>query len=510
MTAIVNSLRSVLRATRQLRAQAEREPLAAITWLPVQLRYFRSRHLRRLFRAGNQSVGKTWAGLADLIWDAEGRHPYRPNSPLPPGQDHREFWLVCAAWGQSVAIQRKLYSLLSKDRLHPGTIYTRARGFRGKNPFVEIRHEDGSYSVIRIKTTRQGTLDLAGDSISGALFDEVPVSQDVYTEVCKRTQTTGGWVSICATMVGAPVDWLREMAETPFEDGTKQIDDIHTRLTPDALIPVGSRRPIRLPPTPEHPNGQVCDAAWIKRQEEETPPHEREVRVHGGWEIRYTDRVFDIFVSDESVDGTHVHKRVPRGPRVKYLVGVDFGTKPGKQVAYLIVVEERPDGPPAVYVFDEYQDPTGRATPRDDAKGILAMLERNGLTWRHIDWCGTDIDHLKGSAKAKSARDLQVQIAKQLGVPPDSLHPPCWPAKRGAGNYKDGPRIGERWLRHRMLRPHEFGVHPRCKRLIKAFNEYMGGHREDAKDPIDALRYGLDNYIFDRRRATRQREVYVV
>ena len=43
-----------------------------------------------------------------------------------------------------------------------------------------------------------------------------------------------------------------------------------------------------------------------------------------------------------------------------------------------------------------------------------------------------------------------------------------------------------------------FGVHPRCKRLVEAIPRYSM-RDDDAKDPVDALRYALDPWIFGHR-----------
>jgi hypothetical protein len=45
-----------------------------------------------------------------------------------------------------------------------------------------------------------------------------------------------------------------------------------------------------------------------------------------------------------------------------------------------------------------------------------------------------------------------------------------------------------------------FVVHPRCERLIAALERYTMAD-DDYKDPIDALRYSLDKWIF--RRSTK-------
>jgi len=455
---------------------AQASPRSWMRWLPVQDRYRRSRAARRLLRAGNQSTGKTTVGLADLLDQAEGIHPHR-DAPAAG-----EYWVICASWSQSVAIQTKLWDLLDQDRVKPGTIFNPKLGFRGKHPSVQVRHESGEYSIIRFKTTRQGTLDLASATILGALFDEVPLSQAVYSEVVKRVQASGGWVSICMTPIGAPVEWVQE------EVKAGRLEDIHTRLTPEAMIPVGARWPLRLQ------DGTPCDDDWIRRVEADTPEHEREVRVHGGWEIRSSGRYFATFASTGSA--AHVHDRVPVG-RVTVCLGIDHGTLPGKQIAHLVLVQTpaTADDLPSVYVLDSYVDVTGNASPRDDAMGILAMLRRHGMGWESLDHVYGDKVHMPGSGSQKSNRDLQAQVAKALKIPDDALRPAIRTVKRGQGRGSGSLSTGCRWLYHAITR-HGLGVHPRCTRLIAALDRYDIAVDDDWKDPIDALRYALDAFIF--------------
>lgn len=469
---------------REIRARALEDPLRWIKWLPVQLRYLQEHYRFRLFRAGNQSVGKTTAGLADMLMDAMGTHPYRASVRIPRDRKEREYWLVCASWQQSPNIQAKLHALIPPDRMHPDAEFDPVKGFRGRQPAVKVRHEDGTWSIIKIKTARQGTLDLAGGSICGVLFDEVPRKQDHYSECVKRVQAVGGWVSICATMVGAPVDWLREEAE----EG--RIADIHTRLTPDALIPVGYHHPIRLE------DGTVCDEAWIRRIEAETPPHEREVRIHGGWEIRFFERYFAAFVSDPAAPNTHVSERLPRGAAT-IVIGIDHGSRPGAQTAVLMAVEEptleRPY--PRIYVLDEYVDESGNAIPEQDAAGVLAMLRRRGLKWGNVDFVGGDIPHMQGDPRQKSNRDLMVQLGKQLGIPWRQLRPQIVTIKRGKGKggHTRGYRL--RWLYHQMVRDGGFSVHPRCTRVIESLDRHATPNDEWSHQ-VDAIAYGLDRHAF--------------
>src|SRR4051812_25913455 len=87
----------------------------------------------KLFRAGNQAIGKTWAQMAECIWRATGTHPYYPTKEPPV-----EIWVVCTSWGQSVAIQGKFWLLAPKELLTKDTRerYSRRRGWGKDNPTV--------------------------------------------------------------------------------------------------------------------------------------------------------------------------------------------------------------------------------------------------------------------------------------------------------------------------------------------------------------------------------------
>jgi phage terminase large subunit-like protein len=463
------------RCTGELVRRREANPIAWFRWLPIQLAYLMCLDRFRLLRLGNQ-VGKTTVALADLAMDAMGTHPYRPC------RESGEYWVICASWSQSVAIQNKLHALLPPGRIKPGTVHSESRGYRGKNPAVEVRHEDGGWSIVRFKTTQQGGLNLAGATIRGALFDEPPASQSVYAEVVKRVQATGGWVAIAMTPINAPVDWIRELA------AKKGITDLHSPLTPETMIPVGSNRPRQLP------DGTICDADWIAAIEAQTPAHEIPVRIHGEWEVRVSDRYFAVFRS--SGPDAHVHENAPEG-EVLLCLGVDHGDRPGKQVVCLIAVDiHHPSGHPAVYIVDEYTDEGGTATPEVDARKVLDMLARHGLRWSDLHEAWGDRVHLPGSARQKSNKDLFAQIAKILRQPKDAIRPQLRTVKRGAGRGAGSVSVGSRWLYNAMATPGRFGVNPRCKRIIEALDRYTMAD-DEWKDPVDAIRYGLDSFVFN-------------
>jgi hypothetical protein len=160
----------------------------------------------------------------------------------------------------------------------------------------------------------------------------------------------------------------------------------------------------------------------------------------------------------------------------------------------MAVVQATQEQDPVVYILDEYVATTGLETPREDAKGILAMLRRNNMQWSSLDWACGDRVHLPGSAQQKSSRDLAVHIAKLLRVPPDALVPPV----RTTNKRVDSVEIGCRWVYHAMARPGHFVVHPRCTRTITALDNYRGPKTPDDEhhDPCDAMRYGLQQHVF--------------
>lgn len=477
----VEGLAELHAAAASLIADVSARPLVWLHWLPVQDRYWRSQAGARLFMAGNQSVGKSTGAVADLYLHATGQHPYRYCAKAG------EYWLLCASWSQSIAPQNRLWEVVEKARLRPGTEFSAKTGFRGRDPSIEVQHVSGEWSIIRIRTTKQDTLDLSGASIDGALFDEVPKNARIYQEVIKRTQSTDGWVSIAMTAVNAPVDWI----EADWKAG--RIERIHTALTPEALIPIGRNRPLRTK------RGRLKDAAWIEEIREKTPAHEAPVTLDGGWAFAMKDRYFSRYVSGRG-DGSHVHTRIPSG-QLRICLGLDYGSGPGKQIALLVcVLEPTGHGYPSVYVLDEYAALDGATLPEEDAEAVLGMLARHGMQWGSIDHAQGDRIHMPGTGSQKSNRDLMAEIGRRLRVPSQDLRPQIRTAKRGQGRGAGSVNAGSRWLYHAMVRPGGFGVHPRCVRLIKALDRYHPLSDNEWKDPIDALRYALDAYIFRRYR----------
>lgn len=472
------SLRLLLTVTRSIK----NNPLAWIAWLPVQLAFLTDDSPEKMLRAGNQ-IGKTTAALAEVHFQCSGRHPFRKLRRRPP----IEAWVLCASWSQSLAVQKKFFAMAKRDLVN-GTRCHPINGFHANNPTAIYKNG----SVVRFKTASQDAIDLSAATIQLVLFDEPP-EQTVFAELQERVKRTEGEVLWAMTPINRPTEYVRERVEKGL------ISEHHTRLTPEALIPVGETEPL----TTEL--GTPMDAAWIAKQELKYLPMEREVRLHGGWELRTGERTFDLFDQGEHVVEL---EEMPPG-EWEYHLGLDHGLKAFKEVAILVAVErpKQPTDPYRVIVLDEYVGEAGTSV-RGDAIAIDRLLERNGLEWRELTSAWGDRVHLGGTADKKANKDLQRELAKlqRPPVPALSLSPPIWTVKRGRGANKGSVLAGCRWLYQVMATPGGFHIDARCEHTIKALDTWEFGDDNEHKDKIDALRYSLQEFVFGRAGAGRWKQ----
>lgn len=470
---------------RELARRREADPLSAMRWLPGQLAFLAEVAKRKLFRAGNQAQGKTTAGAAEVLYRALGRHPWKPVPPAPTFQ-----WVICATDRQSGIVQRKVWELVPKDQVAHRCGYDPRKGaFLGKYPKLMMRN--GSW--IEFRTGGGDPTNLASEKLHHGWFDEPPESERVYNEVQKRVLRTHGDISITMTPVNRPVQWLRKRAEDEL------IVDLHFDLRPEHLVFTGTDRVMRLE------DGTPMDAAWIEGLVAETSDMEVPVVIHGEWEFRlegaYFEKVWD--------PARMVTESPPTGD-YEELLGIDFGDRPGKQIVLYILVDEHGGarGHPHVHVEDGYVGVTGRETNEDDAEGTLRMLKRHRSKWASLRGAMADRAHKAGRGDQKSATDLARAIAAELGLELHQLDPPIRVAKRGRGRGAGSVTTRSRWLHGQMARGN-FTVHPRCKRLIEAIPKYSPWSDDDWKDPLDALLYGLDRYVYAAERRSSGRSVDV-
>jgi hypothetical protein len=470
-------LERLLMLERELARRRAADPLGAMSWLPAQVAYLASESKRKDLRAGNQGQGKTTVGAADAIWRALGRHPYRYVPPAPTSQ-----WVLSPTERSSGICQRKLWELVPKEELasdSPRYDY-RKGAFEGKYPKIMFRN--GSW--IEFRWGGGDVLNLASEKLHHAWIDEPPESERVFNEVQKRVLRTNGDISLTLTPVNRPVDWLRKRVE----DGL--IQDLHYVLSPEHLVfaagPLAGRRMTLEDGTP-------CDAAWIGRLIAETSDQEVPVVIHGEWEFRQEGAYLaKVWRPDRMILET------PPDLQYEVEIGIDFGDAPGKQIILDIRVADGAGagGYPYVFVLSEYVGETGHETPEDDARGLLAMLARSRTSWSEVHSASADRVHKAGRPDKKSAQELQKAIAAELGLGNwKLLDPPVRVAKRGAGRGAGSLGTRSRWLHAQMARGN-VAIHPRCTRLLEAIPKYSPWKDNDWKDPLDALVYGLDRYIY--------------
>lgn len=474
----------LIELAKQMRDMKRDNPLPHVQWLPGQMAFLTSTASIALYRAGGQHSGKTWAGAAELIWRMIGKHPFKEVKPGPI-----RAWCVAGTGDQVGVVQRKVWDLVPKHLVAPGCRFDSRKGaFVGRVPGLRLING----SECTFKSGGADLLNLASDTLDYIWNDEPPDSEDAFNEFCARLLKSRGDIRITMTPAGRPVGWLRKRVEEGKPGDRNSIVDLHFPLTAANMIPVGQTKPLRLG------DGTVCDQAWIDDLIGRYSPEQVPVRVHGGWEYATTTSAFrDVWNPTTMVTNVGI-----LGKGIVLLLGVDHGKRMGKQVAYLIQLERIPSTDPQgdgvrIHVLDEYVDTTGKATPRQDARGLLAMLKRHGAGWHNLDEAFGDRVHAPGTAERKSNEDLSVELGKLLGMKPEHLAPQLWTVKRGEGAGDEGHAQwpGVRWLKH-LMAMNRFSVDPRCVRLIEALPKFTGAD-DDWKDPIDALRYGCKSYIYE-------------
>lgn len=447
------NLSALATATNTLARRAQADPLAYFRPTPPQLAFLSSNHPIRLLRAGNQ-LGKTWAGLADVIYRCLGSHPYTLVKAAPI-----EAWVVVVSWEQSLAIQKKLWELVPKDSIHDPE-WVPGRGFRGKTPI--LRFLNGS--VLRIRTINQGALSLASATIDYVLIDEPP-PEEIWSELAARVLRQRGRIAITLTPIGLPLGWLKRLVE----EGAVQ--DLHFPLTVENTTPIGGR--------------PLLEQADIDKLTAQILPQEVAQRIHGEWDSGWVEgRVFKMF--DPT---THVRADAPMGEAL-IGVGIDHGTEAGAQVAILTaLVRDAGEGHPKIWVLDQVVS-DGMTTPDQDAAAILTMLRRAGLRWENVDrWVGDRKVYGKKNGSLKSNAMLSSAFERALRLPTGSLPFRIHTAYKPRGSVFEGYRV----LSAAMLRG-DFSINPRCRGLIDDLQKFDGREASEHKHSIDALRYTLELY----------------
>ena len=187
----------------------------------------------------------------------------------------------------------------------------------------------------------------------------------------------------------------------------------------------------------------------------------------------------------EKFDDAHISTdRPPGGKAIDVCIGIDHGADAGSEVAVLTAIE-RNGQHPRIWVLDEYT--SGSAPPSKHARGILQMLKRNGLTWKHVDrWIG---DRGYGGKRwggkmsnGRLMRALEAELHMGAGQLPFGIRT-AWKPR---GSVYQGISI-----LHEAMVLDNFRVHPRCVQLIRSIKHHT--MKDDhTKHSLDATRYSLE------------------
>lgn len=425
---------------------APANPLDA--WRPTrpQLEFLSATEARVLLRGPNQP-GKTTATAVDVLHRMRGTHPWVVLVHRPP----IEVWIVCSSWKQSLVIQRKVAALIPRGELHPSSKFSTKNGFSG----AAFQLTNGS--LCTFVTVQQDTTELASATLHHIAVDEPP-PEAIWGELAARVRHHGGAIKLTLTPINRPCHWIKEKV------AKGEIRDIHFTLTLDSCWPIGARRPFQT-------------QAQLDQFAKDVPKHQYAQRVLGEWEGTTQGRWIEHFV-----EADHVRMfSAPKGFLVA--LGIDYGLRPGKMCCHLVCVKGGHTSAPEVRWWDEACAPESESWGTEDlAVAIVAMLRRNGLAI-------TDVDLVVGdrSAEGKSRRlensQTRAAIAAILRLPQTAL-PKFEVPTKWEGSVAYGCSIISGLFRRGLAM-----VHPRCQRLISAFNHFAGNPLDKVKDALDSGRY---------------------
>ena len=273
--------------------------------------------------AGNR-LGKSYAGMREVLWRATMTHPYRPATP------HDMIW--CGF--PSYAFFRETTSA------HFWRLCPRSRliQFHQTEFYARIRRADGGVCTIHFKPYEQGRDKWQGAGVDFIWLDEEP-PEDIYREALARVISTDGQILLTCTPVSG-MGWLYDrlylpgIQERARPHGRRRIHVIQAGLAtrdPSREYEIGE-------PLVTHLTREqiVRFAAGIP------DPDERAIRLFGEFRTR-SGLVYKQFRPE-----THIVPAFEVPAHWELWAGVD----PGYHGFAVLFLAQSPTG--RIYVVDEY------------------------------------------------------------------------------------------------------------------------------------------------------------
>lgn len=449
-------------------AMAAADPVAAMSWSAWQRDVLTDLHRFLVVRAANQ-IGKTMLAAAIIIMEIRGTNPFRPPRHRGPLNI-----LLCSESYEQMSreggVLEKLWEMLPKDEIDPKVSFIRGKGLMGvKYPAIRFISGPGAGSVIRLFRYEQGARKLAGSTLHGIVLDE-PCPSNVYSEAVPRLNRNKGW--LLATFTPTPDMPDQTFMQELIKAG--RVSEHHVELTPEACWPEGNARPFMSPE-------DIAD--FIAS----LPAHDVPLRVKASWDTSIEGRVLTAW--HEGLVEAFDLAQLPEG--VQVVVGIDHGLDAGKQRVVLLLVADGESDAPSFWLFDEVALEEATTT-EEDADNVLAMLEKHGMGYDHVDiWVGDRSAQDKRNIKFKDNNALLRAILRRVGrqVGDKNVKKIVVPAK-----YQSSVSQGVAYM-NRAMKAGRWKVHPRCAAFIGAARQWKGGRREPEKDIVDAARYAMQQAV---------------
>jgi hypothetical protein len=422
---------------------------------------------------GGNGIGKSLT-LAELARRHLGMEQPWQRSGQPP-----VVVLGGNTWSQLGSTLHYLWDSLPPGWLRPGVRFE-SGGLKGQRLQVyDIVGGPGAGGELRCGTWSAGAQNLAGPRASYVLCDE-PVKESIHNELWPRLFGRGGRMVQTFTVTMSTCDdlgYLWALVDDPSKPWAGQIQ---TELTLDAVTPRGG--------VFEYP---WMSAEEIRQAEAGLSRVEADMRMGRTRTPRLNTAWFSSW-GPHLIHPVHPPGGTPLG------VGIDHGSRPGAQRATLVAVGGR--GPRArAWILGHHQG-DGRTESEEDARGILAMLDRAGVALADVDlWVGDRAHGGDSRGGVKSNARLLRSFALALGIDTDARE---WTAKlpRNLRNIRT-PRKYNRsvWEGMEVLHRMTVGDDPRltmspdpcCAPLNEDFALWQGGQTDPHKDGLDSARYAI-------------------
>jgi len=439
-----------------------------------------------LWRGGNQ-LGKSWGMAVDIVLFARGQHPWQRKAPhhRPPVK----IMVVSYSLEQMKPLLAKIWSLLPKHEIDPQLGFSESSGLTGhKDNNIEFIAGPGKGSVITISTYKQGSGRIAGGTYHRIYLDEPP-PEHVYSEIRPRVNVPRGHIRISFTPTlksqdTTPVYYLRKKVEKG------KIYEQQTDLTPENTTIRGGLVERCLMPQAE------IDAFIDDGLEAEIG-----MRLRGDWDPIEVDRWLTTF-------GPHNLYDIDPPSGWKLGVGVDYGLGAGKQTAVLMAIHQVQNLRPIIVIWDEYA-PEDDTTMIEDALGIKAMLTRNGLEYKNIDyWCGDTPTGKNKWGQQKNNKQFRRHLAAAFGRKISKTKFIYRPPDKGSGSELRMLRLFKGLMKtQKGENLPAFRVNPRCVHFRHSVMNYKGGAWSPHKHIIDCTRY-IFELMINKGNWSRARVVY--